>query len=110
MVEDYSKEVKELIKANIKNGFEYGKSEKYLSYRVGATKGEIEKEIADCQNLTYTDKRNIDGEIRYTLYFVYNKRKGKVYSITFREKIRIITTFPLGKRTIKKYFKKRFKK
>ena len=106
---DYSKEVKELIKENIKHGFYYGKSIDYLSFRLGITKQEMEEELLNCLNLEFTVKQFRGGEVRYVLYFVYSRNSGRAYVITFREGIRIITAYPLGKKTLKKYHKKGLK-
>lgn len=110
MSKDYSERVKEIIR-NFKNkGFEFGKTEKYLKHRIGISFKEMEEELQTCKNLIFTEKREINGEERYTLYFVYTKKSGRAYAIIFRNKIRIITVFPLGKRTLIKYNRKRFKK
>lgn len=110
MSQDYSKEAKDKIDKLKKEGFEFGKSEKYLTHRVGISFKEMQKELEDCKDLVFTDKHKINGEIRYTLYFIYSKRKGRAYAITFRDKIRVITAFPLGRRTLNRYNKQRFKK
>ena len=110
MVKDYSKEIKNKINKLMNKGFDFGKSDKYLEHRTGKSFKEIIREIKDCKFLEFTEKRIIEGEERFTLYFVYNKRKGMAYAITFRKKIRIITAFPLGRRTLSKYNRKRFKK
>lgn len=110
MSEDYSEEIKERIAELKEKGFEFGKSQEYLKHRVGASFEEMQRELESCDKLIFTDRREVDGEVRYTLYFVYNKRKGRVYAITFRDKIRVITVFPLGRRTLNKYYKQRFKK
>lgn len=107
MIKDYSKEVKDLVKKYKKENIEYGKPFDFLLKRVKANKEEVEEEILGCKNLSLTQKQTKDREIRYALFFVYSKRKGRQYVITFREnKIRIITIFPLGRKTIKRYNKK----
>jgi len=107
---DYSSELKKKINKYIKNhfSFEYGKSQQYLSHRIGLSIEEIESELKNCKNLVFTYKRETNGEIRYTLYFIYSKHSGRVYVLTFRDKIRVITAFPLGRRTLKKYFRRKF--
>ena len=91
-------------------GIEYGKSKKLLSFKGNINEDEIEKELLNFHHLTFTEKQTRDGEIRYALYFVYSKKRGLVFVITFRERIRLITIYPLGKTTLQKYFQKRFKK
>jgi hypothetical protein len=39
---------------------------------------------------------------------VYSGSKGRVYIIKFKDKIRVITVYPLGRRTLIKYKGKRF--
>jgi len=54
----------------------------------------------------HIEKQERNGEIRYALYFVYSGKKGRVYVLTFKEKIRVITIYPLGRKTLSKYKKK----
>ncbi len=110
MCRDFSSEVKKWIADFKERGFEFGKSEAYLKHRIRIGFEEMKFEISECNKLVFTGKREINGEIRYTLYFVYSKKKGRAYALTFRNKIRVITAFPLGKRTLNKYFRQRFKK
>jgi hypothetical protein len=107
MKKDYSNEVKEIIQQHDKGDVEYGKDLNFLVHRLKASKEEIDEEILKCDNLAFTEKQMRVNEIRYALFFVYSKRKGRKYVITFREsKLRIITIFPLGKKTLRKYRKK----
>ncbi|MBI2043699.1 hypothetical protein HYT25_04900 [Candidatus Pacearchaeota archaeon] len=105
---DGIKEVKELINKYGVVGFIYVKPLDYLLPRIKSTKKEIEKEILSCENLEFVESQHKSGETRYALFFIYNNRRGKVYVITFGDKIKIITAFPLGKKTLRKYKKKRF--
>ncbi|MCX6749013.1 MAG: hypothetical protein NT076_05410 [Candidatus Pacearchaeota archaeon] len=109
-MEDLIKEVKELIKKYQKEDFEYGKPVDYLLFRTNTNKNDIEKEIINCKNLEFVEKQLRKNEIRYVLYFIYSRRKGRAYVLKFNSKIRIITIYPLGKKTLRKYRKKRFKK
>ena len=110
MIKDYSAEVKELIKKNKTKGFEYGKPVDYLCFRNKAKKEDFESDLINCKDLKLAIKQEREGEIRYILYFVYSSRRGRAYAIVCREKIRIITIWPLGRRTLKKYRKEKFKK
>ncbi len=110
MTKDYSEEVKKSIKELQDKEFEFGKSEKYLKHRIGISLKEIEQELKECKSLVFTEKREINNEKRYTLYLIYNKRKGRAYALTFRNKIRVITAFPLGRRTLNRYNRQKFKK
>lgn len=107
MKKDYSNEVKEIIQKYKKDNIEYGKDLSFLIHRIKASKEEIDEEILKCDNLSFTEKQIREGEIRYALFFVYSKRKGRKYVITFRDsRLRIITIFPLGKKTLRRYRKK----
>jgi len=110
MAKDYSEEVKTLIIGYKKEDAEYGKPLEYLLSRNKMTKEEIVKEIFECKNLEFTEKQERKGEIRYVLYFVYSRKKGRAYILRFNEKIRIITIYPIGKKTLRRYRKKRFKR
>lgn len=99
--EDFSEEIKKLIGKYKDKEFEYGKPIKYLEFRNKCSKEEIENEIFQQKNIRFTEKQIKDNEIRYKIYLIYNKTRGRVYVLTFREKIRIITIYPLGRRTLK---------
>ncbi|MBT4651761.1 hypothetical protein HOC13_04550 [Candidatus Woesearchaeota archaeon] len=67
--------------------------------------------LIEGKNLEFAEIQEISKETRYTLYFVFSEKNGIRYSLTFRDKkVRIITVHKIGKRTLKKYYKKRFKK
>ena len=109
MPKDYKKEVIELIKEHEKQGFEFGKPLSYLKMRVKTSKEEMVNEIINCKKLEFVEKQSRDNEIRYVLYFIYNG-KGRTYVVRFKEKIRLISAFPLGRTTIRRYKKAKFKK
>lgn len=102
------KEVKNLIAKYSKEDIIFGKRENYILERINATKEEIIKELLSPENLKFVEKQERDNETRYALFFVYSKRSGRVYVITFRDKLRVITAYPLGKKTLFRYNKKRF--
>ena len=94
MEKDYSKEVKEIIKKYKKEDIVFGKPADSLISRIKSNRQEIESEILSCANLSLTKKQEKDGEIRYKLFFVYSRKKGREYVITFRDdNLRIITIF-----------------
>lgn len=109
-MKDCSEEVKRLIEKFKERGFECGKPLEYLEFRNGCSIEKMEKELLEQKDLKFTEKQTREGEKRYKLYYLYSKRKGRVYVLTFRDKIRIITVYPLGPGTLNKYLKKRFKK
>ncbi len=107
MIKNYSEEVKNLIGEYSKENIIFGKEIDFLLKRIEISKEEIENEILSCKNLSLTEKQIREGEARYVLLFIQSKRKGRQYIITFREKeLRIITIFPLGRRTLRRYRKK----
>jgi uncharacterized DUF497 family protein len=109
-MKDYSEELRGLIQEYKDNGFEYGKPKSYLEFRNGCSIEEMEKELIKLNDLKFTEKQIKEGEKRYKVYYVYTKRRGRVYVLTFRKKIRIITIYPLGPGTLNKYNRARFKK
>ena len=108
MNKDYSETLKKLIKNYKKEDIVYVKPLDILLSRIKATKEEIEEELMNLKNLEFTEKQEKDEETRYVLFFVHSKRKGRVYVITFTNKIKLITIFPIGRKTLRRYRKKRF--
>ncbi|MBS3089084.1 hypothetical protein J4402_04920 [Candidatus Pacearchaeota archaeon] len=107
MIEDCSEEVKKLINEYKKDGIVFGKDIDFFLKRNKMSKQEIEEEIINCKNLSFTEKQIKDNETRYALFFIYSGRKGRKYIVTFRDgNIRVITIFPLGRKTLKRYKKK----
>ena len=106
MTKNYSEELKELIEKYRDKGFRYAKPVDLLLERINDTQENVEKELINLNNLKFCDKQERKGEIRYILYYIYSNKKGRVYAIAFEDKIVIITIFPIGKKTLKKYRKK----
>jgi len=106
MAKDYIKEVKRLIEEYKDKGFRYAKPVDFLLERISDTKENIEKELLDFKDLKFCEKQERKGETRYTMYYVYSNRKGRVYALAFEDKIVIVTIFPIGKKTLKKCKKK----
>ena len=100
-------EIRTKLKTYKKENIEFGKSLDILLSRIKESKANVEEEILNCNNLYFVEKQVRDREVRYSLFFIYNSKKGREYIITFRlDKIRIITIFPLGRKTLRKYRKK----
>ena len=110
MWKDHSNEARDLLNSFKRKGFEFGKPMKLLTFKSNLEEEEIKREIFNFDYLVFTDKQNRSKEIRYVLYFVYDKKKGRVFVITFRDKIRVITIYSLGQKSLKKYYKRKFKK
>jgi len=109
MKKDYSNEVKELVKKyNKEEDIALLKSETYITQRNNITIEEIKREILEVQKLDYTEKQERQNSVRYALFFKYSNKKGRCYVLEFNNKIKVVTVFPLGKKTLKKYGLKRF--
>jgi uncharacterized DUF497 family protein len=110
---DYSKEVLRIIKKYKMNEWQFGKPEELISHDFPQklTYDDIKKELLLLDSPEFTHKEERNGEYRYTIYTKDSRFKGKVFVITLRqESIRVITAFPLGRKTYLKYEKKKFKK
>jgi hypothetical protein len=87
----------------------FAKTKRYILDRIGSNEEEVVKDILSTEKLEFVEKQERGNETRYALFFVYSRRKGRVYVLALEENIKIITAYPLGKRTLSKYHKKRFK-
>jgi hypothetical protein len=101
-------EVKDLLKHFKKEDILFGKLEDYILDRINTSKEEVIEELLLGENLEFVEEQTRDNETRHALFFIYSKRKGRVYVVKLTEKLRIITAWPLGKKTLSKYHKKRF--
>lgn len=107
MEEDLIDDIKNRIKQYKRENIVFGKPLEFILLRLHTTKEEIEDEILSCRDLTFVEKQKRGVEERYSLFFIYSRRKGRVYVITFRDNfLRIVTAFPLGRKTLRKYHKK----
>ena len=109
-MKNYSEEFKQLIEKYKEKGFEYGKPIDYIEFRNGCSIEEMEKELLEFKNLKFIEKQTIENEKRYKAYFVYSSKRGRVYIMTFTNKIRIISIYPLGPSTVKRYNRAKFKR
>ena len=101
-------ELKSLIQKYKEQGIRYGKSPDFLLKRINASEEEVKMELSSLINLEHVEKQVKGGETRYVLFFVYDRKKGRQYVLAFKDKLVVITVFPLGKRTLLRYRKKRF--
>lgn len=109
-MKDFSEEFKILIEKYINKGIDYGKPKEYLEFRNGCSIEEMEKDLLEFKNLKFTEMQVIYEEKRFKTYHVYSSNKGRVYVVTFPDKIHIITIYPLGRSTVRRYHKAKFKK
>lgn len=102
------KEAKELLGKYSKEDIVFGKKKDYILDRISATEEEVVNDLLKAEALDFVEKQERSDEIRYTLFFVYSRKSGRVYVTKLEEKLRIITAYPLGKKTLSKYHKRRF--
>ena len=99
-----------LIKKYSKEEVEFGKDLDYLCFRNSCKKEDFLEDLFSYENLHIVIKQKRDNEERFLAYYIYSKRKGRAYVLRFYpDKIRVITIYPLGNRTLKKYTKGKFK-
>ncbi len=82
----------------------------WLCKRNNSTVNDMKKEVLSLNDLVFVEKQQIkyggNIEERFKCYFVYSKNKGRCYVLKFNKQIKIITVFPLGRTTLKRYRKK----
>ena len=88
------------------------KNVSFLLERINSSEEDVKKDIFLQKHLTFTEKQSIlfdsSSETRYRCYFIYSNSRGRCYVLTFNSVIKIITAFPLGRKTLNRY-RKRFK-
>ena len=85
---DSIKEFEILLKNYSKDDIVFGKIEKYILNRINASKEEVINELFSGENLKFVEKQEKNNETRYALFFVYSKRKGRVYVVKFGRELR----------------------
>ncbi len=111
---DWSDVVKEKVKKYSEDQIVFTKSRliNWLCKRNKSTLEKMRNEIINSDALTFTEKQEIkyesEKEERFRCYFVYSGSKGRCYVLRFNHQIKVITVFPLGRTTLKKY-RRRFK-
>jgi len=88
------------------------KDNAFLEGRNKITVEEMKEELWTAKCLFFTHRQIISyqgkEEERFKCYFVYSNTKGRCYVLRFNHQVKVITVFPLGRRTLVKY-KRRFK-
>ena len=114
MGKDWSEFVRKKIKKYVMNDILFTKLNllDWLEERNKCTVKEMKSELHQLENLVFVEKQEVlyEGinEERYRCYFVYSRSRGRCYILRFNAPIKVITVFPLGRVTLRKY-KKRFK-
>ncbi len=84
----------------------------WLCDRNNSTIDELKDEILSLKHLTFVERQEVEyegeKEERFRCYFVYSGSKGRCYVLKFDHQIKVVTVFPLGRTTLKRY-RKRFK-
>ena len=109
---DKSNLVKEKVKKYSKDQIIFTKFHiiNWLCKRNNSTIDNMKEEVLNLKHLTFTEKQQVEfegkKENRFRCYFLYSNNKGRCYVLKFDEQIKVITVFPLGRTTLKKYRKK----
>ncbi len=109
---DKSDVVKEKVKKYTKDQVVFTKSRilDWLCKRNNTIVEKMKEEVLNPKGLIFTEKQQVeyDGEKeeRFRCYFIYSNNRGRCYVLKFDNQIRIITVFPLGRTTLKRYRKK----
>ena len=111
MIKDWS----DFVRENIRKCSEiiFTKKEiNFLERRNKCTLQEMKEELRSLEHLAFAYKQistyQGKNEERFRCYVVYSGTRGRCYVLRFNHQIKVITVFPLGRRTLRKY-KKRFK-
>ncbi len=82
----------------------------WLCKRNNCTLDLMRNEILRLTDFVFCEKQEVEfngkKEERFRCYFVYSNNRGRCYVLRFNRDIKIITVFPLGRTTLKKYGKK----
>lgn len=82
----------------------------WLCQRNNSTVDMMAGEILLCKDVVFCEKQEVafegEKEERFRCYFVYSHNKGRCYVLRFNNVIKVITAFPLGRTTLKRYRKK----
>ena len=106
--------VKEKIKNYSEESITFTKIKliEWLCKRNNSTVEEMKNEIINLKSITHVEKQEVEHEgqaqERFRCYFVYSRNKGRCYVLKFNHEVKIVTAFPLGRTTLKRY-RKRFK-
>lgn len=111
---DWSNVVKEKTKRYSTDQIIFTKTKliDWLCKRNNSNLDKMKDEIICLKSLTFSEKQEMEfegvKEERFRCYFVYSNSKGRCYVLRFNNNIKVITVFPLGRTTLKRY-RKRFK-
>ena len=82
----------------------------WLEQRNKSTTEKMREEVYTSRDLEFVEKQEIEFkgkmEERYRCYHLFSGSKGRCIILTFNSKIKIVTAFPLGRKTLNQYRKK----
>ncbi len=111
---DWSGVVREKVKSYKRSQIWFTKLKllEWLCRRNNTSLEEMKDEILTLDNMVFVEKQEAyfesQTEERFRLYLVYSGSKGRCYVLRFNHDLKIITVFPLGRATLRKY-ERRFK-
>jgi len=70
------------------------------------TKDGIIENLLNPKKLVFADRQERDfqgkKDVRYNCYFLFSKSKAHRYVLSFNDKLKVITSIPLGRKTLNK--------
>lgn len=106
------KDIFEKLRKYKRDDIIFGKKEykELLITKRGFKEDELKSELLSLKDLKAIepDIREFRGRLeeRYRLYFVYSNRRGRCYILKLNEKLKIVTVYTLGRKTLNKWRKK----
>lgn len=113
MTKDSSEEFKKRVALYSEENLIFTKKNPELLFRrINSSEKEVKEDLLNPVKLVFTQKQEVEfngtKETRYACYYIYSNSRGRCYIVGFNHEIKVITAFPLGRKTINKY-RKRFK-
>ena len=82
----------------------------WLEERNKSSLEQLRKDLFNFNQLVHVEKQEVEYgpliEERYRCYFIFTQNRGRCYVIKFNHQIKVITAFPLGRTTLKRYRRK----
>ena len=110
-----TKNWKKFVKIQVKNytlsdiKFTKVKLLSWLELRNRASIQKLKTEVYNSTNLEFVEKQVVTfqnkKETRYKCYHIFSNSRGRCFILTFNSTIKVITVFPLGRKTLTRYRK-----
>ena len=82
----------------------------WLTRRNGCSIQDMEDELRSPDNMVFVERQEVEfrgrAEVRFRCYFVYSGNKGRCFIIIFDDGVKVLTAFPLGRTTLRRYRRK----